>query len=430
MVLEIKERSSSSPSQQSFSVFQPPPPPLSSSNSNQDFNMNRVSPNILLIIIILAVIVFISGLLHLLVRFLFRPPNRSPIEFDTISALEGQLQQLFHLHDCGVDQSFIDTLPLFNYDDIKGVKDPFDCAVCLSEFASEDKLRLLPKCSHAFHMNCIDTWLLSHSTCPICRASLVGDFPPNGLCSPVVRILESGSWRERVLERGDGSGTRSGVISDDDDDGEKSGEIETEDVSIKLGKYRSIDGENDGNGVIDSGPRRCFSMGSFAYVMNENSSLKVSITTSMKNQSCKKSSLRGNRLAISECGCDSRRELFNTNFEAFNVLEIQSDENDNKSIIQRDSFSVSKIWLRGRKDKENAARMESSRRAFSFRFPVATGESNTKNGGGRRSSVSEIEIKGNNLDCEGDHPSFGRRTLLWLMGRQNKVVNSSFPSNV
>ncbi|XP_021746166.1 RING-H2 finger protein ATL63-like [Chenopodium quinoa] len=33
--------------------------------------------------------------------------------------------------------------------------------------------RSLPRCSHAFHMECIDMWLFSHSTCPICRAQVV-----------------------------------------------------------------------------------------------------------------------------------------------------------------------------------------------------------------------------------------------------------------
>jgi hypothetical protein len=77
------------------------------------------------------------------------------------------------MHDAGVDQALIDTLPVFLYGTIRGLKDGADCAVCLSEFGDADRLRLLPKCKHAFHHDCIDTWLLANSTCPLCRQSLL-----------------------------------------------------------------------------------------------------------------------------------------------------------------------------------------------------------------------------------------------------------------
>ncbi|KAK4415114.1 RING-H2 finger protein ATL13 [Sesamum alatum] len=466
------------PSQQPYFLLLPPPPPPLSQSSGFNLN-NKVSPSILLIIIILAIIFFISGLLHLLVRFLLRPANREPDEMDNVTALQGQLQQLFHLHDSGVDQSFIDTLPVFNYKAIIGVKDPFDCAVCLCEFEAEDKLRLLPKCSHAFHMDCIDTWLLSHSTCPLCRASLLADFSPNSHCSPIVLVLESGSESSREINVADRDvvGRVNSHLSEDfrlshADLVQKSGEIQAKEeenqrvflgsgekvVAVKLGKFRSVDGGGGGGGGGggegcsdgDSDARRCFSMGSFAYVMDESSSLQVPIRTPMKKkQSIKKPSLPltpGHRPAMSECGCDSRRDF--NGFEAFKVLETQHDHgNDNKSIgrSKRESFSVSKIWLRGRKDRPNAATMESSRRAFSFRFPVsrqppvAADEVKGKNG---RRTVSEIDMSRwdngfddeiqscNSLDSQANAPSFARKTLLWLMGRPNKVVHSTFSSNV
>ncbi|MCO5549865.1 hypothetical protein L7F22_003339 [Adiantum nelumboides] len=46
------------------------------------------------------------------------------------------------------------------------------CAVCLSEYEEDELLKRLPACSHLFHKECIDMWLFSHSTCPLCRLSL------------------------------------------------------------------------------------------------------------------------------------------------------------------------------------------------------------------------------------------------------------------
>eukprot|EP00890_Picochlorum_soloecismus_P001878 jgi/Picsp_1/2691/NSC_00921-R1_protein len=45
------------------------------------------------------------------------------------------------------------------------------CAICLDQYCSGDKLRELP-CSHRFHRNCIDEWLLSQTAlCPLCKSS-------------------------------------------------------------------------------------------------------------------------------------------------------------------------------------------------------------------------------------------------------------------
>ncbi|GAU15826.1 hypothetical protein TSUD_236420 [Trifolium subterraneum] len=48
------------------------------------------------------------------------------------------------------------------------------CAVCLGDFEEGEELKTMPECLHSFHVPCIDTWLHSHSSCPICRASASG----------------------------------------------------------------------------------------------------------------------------------------------------------------------------------------------------------------------------------------------------------------
>ncbi|WJX56175.1 hypothetical protein P8452_41856 [Trifolium repens] len=45
------------------------------------------------------------------------------------------------------------------------------CAVCLEDFEEGEELRTMPECLHSFHVPCIDMWLHSHSSCPICHAS-------------------------------------------------------------------------------------------------------------------------------------------------------------------------------------------------------------------------------------------------------------------
>ncbi|CAA7041456.1 unnamed protein product [Microthlaspi erraticum] len=53
-----------------------------------------------------------------------------------------------------------------------------ECLICLGDFEEGEKVRVLPKCNHGFHVRCIDTWLLSRSSCPTCRQSLLLEQPP------------------------------------------------------------------------------------------------------------------------------------------------------------------------------------------------------------------------------------------------------------
>ncbi|KAF8729863.1 hypothetical protein HU200_017322 [Digitaria exilis] len=77
----------------------------------------------------------------------------------------------------GLDADVIEAFPTMKYAEAKALRvgkagGALECAVCLSEFEDEERLRLLPKCSHAFHPDCIGEWLASHVTCPVCRCNL------------------------------------------------------------------------------------------------------------------------------------------------------------------------------------------------------------------------------------------------------------------
>ncbi|KMT09217.1 hypothetical protein BVRB_6g133190 [Beta vulgaris subsp. vulgaris] len=74
----------------------------------------------------------------------------------------------------GLDKRALKTFPIVKYSkdvQIQGLGS--ECVICLSEFNGGEKVRILPKCNHGFHVKCIDKWLSSHSSCPTCRQSLV-----------------------------------------------------------------------------------------------------------------------------------------------------------------------------------------------------------------------------------------------------------------
>ncbi|KAK3232188.1 hypothetical protein Dsin_004069 [Dipteronia sinensis] len=90
----------------------------------------------------------------------YLPPQQSstPMYRGTPSSLQHSLNEL---------------IPTYKFSpDIGSVlkSGDFTCSICLSEFNDGEAIRLLPECQHSFHVPCIDMWLVSHSSCPLCRA--------------------------------------------------------------------------------------------------------------------------------------------------------------------------------------------------------------------------------------------------------------------
>ena len=54
-------------------------------------------------------------------------------------------------------------------------QDDDTCTICLTEYHVNDTLKIVPECLHRFHVNCLDEWLRSNPTCPVCR----GQPPPH-----------------------------------------------------------------------------------------------------------------------------------------------------------------------------------------------------------------------------------------------------------
>lgn len=134
-----------------------------------------------------AVVMFLFTV-SLLIRYFYsrrysRNQNRrdTPILFDVNGDDDVDEEELavvhpiWYIRTVGLQQSLIDSITMFKYKKDDGIIDGTECSVCLGEFEHDESLRLLPKCSHAFHIPCIDTWLRSHKNCPLCRAPVFRD---------------------------------------------------------------------------------------------------------------------------------------------------------------------------------------------------------------------------------------------------------------
>uniref|UniRef100_A0A251TIY6 RING-type E3 ubiquitin transferase n=1 Tax=Helianthus annuus TaxID=4232 RepID=A0A251TIY6_HELAN len=89
----------------------------------------------------------------------------------------------------GLQPSVISAITVVKYNKSDGLIDGASCSVCLSDFQEDETLRLLPKCNHAFHVSCIDTWLRSHTNCPLCRAGIVKTSVANSVPVVIVTII-------------------------------------------------------------------------------------------------------------------------------------------------------------------------------------------------------------------------------------------------
>ncbi|KAF7129025.1 hypothetical protein RHSIM_Rhsim10G0169600 [Rhododendron simsii] len=140
----------------------------SSSLSDSNSSYSNVNPSMAVLIMVLFFAFFLMGFLSFYIRYC-NPENSG----DSGLATAGRQKRV----KPGLDQEVIDSFPIFQYSDVKDLKfgkggATLECAVCIAEFENDDALRLLPKCDHVFHPECIDAWLASHSTCPVCRANL------------------------------------------------------------------------------------------------------------------------------------------------------------------------------------------------------------------------------------------------------------------
>ncbi|KAI3824429.1 hypothetical protein L1987_05888 [Smallanthus sonchifolius] len=166
-----------------------------------DFN-----PSIITIIVILVAALFLMGFFTIYIR---RRSNEGGVSIRRVLSMRRATAA-----SRGLDSSVIETFPTFVYSTVKSHKigkGALECAVCLNEYEDEETLRLIPKCDHVFHPECIDAWFENHVTCPVCRANLVPDPGESGDVPSELGLGVSGDENQR---NEDSVGERNDAVAD------------------------------------------------------------------------------------------------------------------------------------------------------------------------------------------------------------------------
>ncbi|KAL1364909.1 uncharacterized protein [Arachis hypogaea] len=165
------------------STLNPPPP-----------HSNRHIPTFLIIIVPVVCAALFALFCYVIYAKFYSPRSRSRTTFFSLSfplrLQQGQERNgddflddgegattvdhpIWYIRTEGLNKTIIEAITVLKYKKGEGLVEGTECSVCLSDFEEDDTLRLLPKCNHAFHLPCIDTWLASHTNCPMCRAPIV-----------------------------------------------------------------------------------------------------------------------------------------------------------------------------------------------------------------------------------------------------------------
>ncbi|XP_005098687.1 uncharacterized protein LOC101863671 isoform X1 [Aplysia californica] len=100
-------------------------------------------------------------------------------DYEQLLALAEQIGEV----NRGLSKSELDKLPTSKHrcDSSEGAEagagsaDSQQCNICLNDYENGDRKRNLP-CKHDFHKDCVDQWLKTNATCPVCRADVKAKF--------------------------------------------------------------------------------------------------------------------------------------------------------------------------------------------------------------------------------------------------------------
>eukprot|EP01018_Ginkgo_biloba_P000210 Gb_04644 [translate_table: standard] len=149
------------------------PPPFHEFNESKRYAVSGMVLMVALIILFSLVLVGFAVYIYACLFWRSQPTQQFPRRRH-VSARSSRLSfagaDPVMIRNVGLNKAVIEALPIFVFKS-ENFRDGLECAVCLCEFEENEKARLLPRCNHSFHKECIDMWFHSHSTCPLCRTS-------------------------------------------------------------------------------------------------------------------------------------------------------------------------------------------------------------------------------------------------------------------
>ncbi|XP_071735391.1 RING-H2 finger protein ATL66-like [Rutidosis leptorrhynchoides] len=122
-------------------------------------------------IIVLFGVIILTTLILLYIRSMCQSSSSASA---TVAATLSQHVQVF-ARPKGLDLAVINSLPITLHQWSSTSAEGLECCICLGVFEDGEKVKVLPKCCHTYHSECVDKWLATHSSCPICRAAILVD---------------------------------------------------------------------------------------------------------------------------------------------------------------------------------------------------------------------------------------------------------------
>ncbi|KAI3751272.1 hypothetical protein L2E82_22320 [Cichorium intybus] len=145
-----------------------------------DANFQIHGRTLLYIVVLFSIILLITVIFFIYARCVVRSNSSSahnPTNF-SISLNSPPLSR-----PQGLDAATINSIPITIYHrspaDLSSLatNDSSECSICLGVFEEGEKVKVLQSCCHCYHCECVDKWLITHSSCPMCRTTVRVDSP-------------------------------------------------------------------------------------------------------------------------------------------------------------------------------------------------------------------------------------------------------------